>query len=84
MSLQQRTIIVHNEKGITVRTETEIQLSITKPEAEPRAWQVNAMVNGVDAGEITYYHGTKKDAREDAMRRIKQDGRLPHDRYIPA
>ena len=62
----------------------DIQLTITKPEAEPRAWQVNAIVNGVDAGEITYYHGTKQDAREQAIQRIKQDGRLPHDRYIPA
>jgi hypothetical protein len=64
--------------------ESKIQLSITKPECEPRAWQVNATVDGVDAGEITYYHGTKQDAKEQALQRIKQDGRLPHDRYIPA
>jgi len=69
---------------IKVTMESSIKLFITKPEAEPRAWQVNAMVNGADAGEITYYEGTKKDASERAMRLIKQEGRLPHDRYIPA
>lgn len=62
----------------------DIRLTITKPEAEPRAWQVNAIVNGADAGEITYYDGTRSDAKERAMRLIKQEGRLPHDRYIPA
>lgn len=45
-----------------------------------KGWQVNAFVNGVES-ELTFYGTTKAWAKEQAIRIIKQEGRLPHEPY---
>jgi hypothetical protein len=45
-----------------------------------KGWQVNAFV-GKEESEMTFYGYTKKDALEEAKRRVARDGRLPHAPY---
>jgi hypothetical protein len=41
---------------------------------------VNAFV-GEEESEMTFYGYSKKDALEEAKRRVAKDGRLPHEPY---
>jgi hypothetical protein len=45
-----------------------------------KGFQVNAFIDGVES-EMTFYGYTKKDAIEEAKKRIEKDGRLPHEPY---
>lgn len=45
-----------------------------------KGWQVNAFTAEGES-EMTFYGYTKKDALEEAKRRVAKDGRLPHEPY---
>ena len=45
-----------------------------------KGFQVNAFVDGIES-EMTFYGYTKKDAIQEAQKRIEKDGRLPHEPY---
>jgi hypothetical protein len=45
-----------------------------------KGFQVNAFV-GEEESEMTFYGYSKKDALEEAKRRVAKDGRLPHEPY---
>jgi len=56
----------------------EIRVKSCQPYA--KGWQINATINGEES-EMTFYHYTKRDAIEDAKRRIAREGKLPHSPY---
>lgn len=45
-----------------------------------KGFQVNAFIDGIES-EMTFYGYTKKDAIQEARKRIERDGRLPHEPY---
>lgn len=56
-------------------------LNLTRPEAEPTAWQVEYNGDEEDS-EITVYGGvSRQEAIDHAVKIIKRDGRLPHNIY---
>ena len=59
-----------------------MKLKIKSCHPYAKGWQVNAIVNGVES-EMTFYGESKAFALEQAKKRIEQDGRLPHEPYIP-
>lgn len=58
----------------------KISLSVKSCQPYAKGWQVNALIDGEES-EMTFYHYTKRDAIEDAKRRISREGRLPHKPY---
>jgi hypothetical protein len=65
-------------KMTTTITGTILKIKSCQPYA--KGWQVNAFT-GDQESEMTFYGYTKKDALEEAKRRVARDGRLPHEPY---
>jgi hypothetical protein len=58
------------------QTLKEVQLIVKRPEAEPRAVQIDAWLGDLYLGQFTYYASTVKNAKANALRRIRTIGSL--------
>ena len=54
----------------------QVEYTIVRPEAEPRAVQIDAWIGDLYLGQRTFYHSSVKDAKHDARQRIKKFGSL--------
>jgi hypothetical protein len=58
------------------QTLQQVEYIVVRPEAEPRAVQIDAWLGDLYLGQRTFYHSSVKDAKYDAKQRIKQFGSL--------
>lgn len=54
----------------------DLQLTVVRPEAEPRAVQVDAWLGDLYLGQRTFYASTIANAKQSAIRIINQFGSL--------
>jgi hypothetical protein len=54
----------------------EVKLVALRPEAEPRAVQIDAWLGDLYLGQFTYYASSVKNAKQSALNRIKRFGSL--------
>jgi len=58
------------------KTLREVEYKVIRPEAEPRAVQIDAWLGDLYLGQRTFYASSIKDAKYDARQRIKKFGSL--------
>jgi len=57
-----------------------VELKVKSCQPYAKGWQINAFIDGEES-EMTYYSTPKRDAIEQAKRRIAREGKLPHAPY---
>lgn len=58
------------------QTLRQVKYKVIRPEAEPRAVQIDAWLGDLYLGQYTFYASSIQDAKHDARQRIKKFGSL--------
>jgi len=68
----------NKKESITMDAKTlrQVKYWVIRPEAEPRAVQIDAFLGELYLGQYTFYNSSIKDAKHDARQRIKKFGSL--------